>query len=112
MTLLVPDSSVMTPQDLGTMDGQRLVTACGHEHASMLVEQARRAWVEEQRWFARLCQASVERGMREATVPRLGDCARLSAHQLREALAWNADRDTPLVVLPGGQRLPAGSGDL
>ncbi|GAA4661764.1 hypothetical protein GCM10023214_62550 [Amycolatopsis dongchuanensis] len=76
----------------------------------MLVEQARGAWVDEQRWFGRLCRASVEPGIRDSSVSWLGDRARLSPHQLRAALQWNANRKTPRTVLPGGQPLPAGDG--
>jgi len=110
VTLLVPDSSVMAPagKDAG-LDGQRLVTACGNDHAAVLVKHARDGWVDEQRWFGRLCRASVEPGMRAASMSRLGERARLSPQQLRGALDWNAGRRTPYIVLPGGQPLLAGA---
>jgi hypothetical protein len=104
-TALVPDSSAMFPQD-AVLDGQRMVTACGPEHVSVLVGQARRMWVDEQWWFGRLCRASVQPGMVGATVPRVAESARLSPQQLRAALAWNAERNIPQAVLPGGQPLP------
>lgn len=41
VTALVPDSSAMAPQD-AIMDGQRLVTACGSDHLSVLGADDRR----------------------------------------------------------------------
>lgn len=107
VTALIPDSSAMAPQD-AIMDGQRLVTACGNKHISALGADGRRAWVEEQRWFGRLCRASVEPGMREATVSELGEQARMSEGQVAAALDWNARGKATRTVLPGGQPLPTG----
>jgi hypothetical protein len=106
---LVLDSSGMAPQDI-SLDGQRLVTACGNDHVAALAAQGRRAWVEEQRSFGRLCRASVQPGMRRASVSELGERAGMSARQLAEALDWNAGATTPQTVLPGGQSLPVGGG--
>lgn len=107
LTLLVPDSSALAA-GLDGLDGERLVTVCGNDHAAELVAQARVAWVKEQRWFGRLCRASVEPGMRDSSLPGLRDRARLSAQQLQAALRWNAGRTDPRTVLPGGQPLLSG----
>jgi len=104
---LIPDSSAMAPQD-AIMDGQRLVTACGNEHVSALGADGRRAWVEEQRWFGRLCRASVEPRMRNATLSELGEQARMSERQVAAALDWNAHGEAARAVLAGGQPLPTG----
>lgn len=99
-TALVPDSSRVDPAD-SAGHGQRLVYACGDEHMALLVEKARRDWVDEQWWFGLLCQAS--RAARRASLPELARHARLSGRQLDAALKWNRDREHPLRCLPGGQ---------
>jgi hypothetical protein len=100
----------MAPQD-ASLDGQRLVTACGNDHVAALAERGRREWVEEQRCFGRLCRASVQPGMLRASVAQLGKRAGMSRRQLVQALHWNADGKTPQSVLPGGQLLPVGITD-
>jgi hypothetical protein len=105
MSALLPDSSVIHPDD-PSQDGRRMVVTCGAEHLDQLIVSARRDWVDEQLWFGRLCRASMKPGMRHAELSRLGLHARLSAGELRRALEWNARSDHPRTTLPGGQPLP------
>jgi hypothetical protein len=102
---LVPDSSFVHPDD-PSLDGCRLVRACGQEHLNELIEHARATWAVEQLWFGRLVRESGRAQSRGASVVQLARLASLSPERLRQALAWNANQDQPLRTLPGGQELP------
>ncbi|WP_329052905.1 hypothetical protein OG738_09425 [Amycolatopsis sp. NBC_01488] len=102
---LVADSSVIDPVDLAR-DGRRFVVACSAGHLKSLVDRARATWAAEELWFGQLCRASRQHGMRDAEVREIGLRARLSAANVRAALAWNATRDQPTLILPGGQIVP------
>jgi len=102
---LVADSSAIDPVDLAR-DGRRYVVACSAGHLKSLVDQARATWAAEELWFGQLCRASRQHGMRDAEIREIGLRARLSAANVRSALAWNATRDQPMLVLPGGQIVP------
>ncbi|WP_328457909.1 hypothetical protein [Amycolatopsis sp. NBC_00438] len=102
---LVADSSAVDPVDR-SQDGRRYVVACGAGHLKSLVDKARAAWTTEELWFGQLCRASRQHGMRDAEVREIGLRARLSAADVRSALAWNATQDQPTLVLPGGQIVP------
>ena len=102
---LVPDSSVIHPHD-PSGDGHRFVTACCDEHLDRVVEQLRSAWTEEQLWFGRLCRASADPRLRNASLLRVGKRAHLSTANLRRALEWNANREGSLGKLPGGHSVP------
>ncbi|WP_020658913.1 hypothetical protein [Amycolatopsis benzoatilytica] len=101
-TALVPDSSSVEFVD-SARRGQRLVYACCDEHMSLLVQQARRDWVDEQWWFELLCQASLVPRMAHASLPEVARRARLSGGKLEAALKWNAGCEHPVQRLPGGQ---------
>jgi hypothetical protein len=103
---LVADSSVIDPHD-PSRDGHRVVTACTAEHLQLLIDEARENWSEEQLWFGRLCRASRQPSLRDASLARLGEYAGLSPDHLRRALAWNATRAERHAALPGGQPLPS-----
>jgi hypothetical protein len=102
---LVPDSSFVHAED-PSLDGCRLVRACGTEHLSRLIEYARANWVVEQLWLGRLARSSTLSQTRGTSVRQVARLAGLSPERLRQALAWNAGRADPLRELPGGQRLP------
>jgi len=103
---LIPDATVVDPHD-PARDGQRYVTACGSEHLQVLIDQARRDWVEEQLWFGQLSRASVHPGMVGVLITDLAEYAHLSNDHLWRALEWNTRRPSPSVTLPGGQIVPA-----
>ncbi|MEU7785567.1 hypothetical protein [Amycolatopsis sp. NPDC049159] len=102
---LVADSSAIDPVGL-SQDGRRYVVACSAGHLKSLVDQARASWTIEELWFGQLCRASRQHGMRDAEVREIGLRARLSAANVRSALAWNATREQPTLILPGGQIVP------
>jgi hypothetical protein len=102
---LVPDSSFVHADD-PSLDGCRLVRACGPEHLSRLIEYAHANWTVEQLWLGRLARASGGPQTRGASVRQVARLAGLSPERLRQALTWNAGRAVPLRELPGGQALP------
>ena len=97
---LLPDATIIDPQDRGR-DGRRYVTACGSEHLQLLIDRARRDWVDDELWFGMLCRASSSRQMIGAALSELGRPARLSPEHLSRAVDWNARSASPRVTLPG-----------
>ena len=82
---LLPDATVIDRQGPGR-DGRRYVTACGSEHLQLLIDRARRDWVDEQLWFGLLCRASIPPRMRGVPVAEMGWPTRLSPDRLRRAV--------------------------
>ncbi|WP_020658851.1 hypothetical protein [Amycolatopsis benzoatilytica] len=103
---LVPDSSAVDFAE-PARHGQRLVYACGDEHMTEIVREARTGWVDEQWWFELLSQASRHPSLQDAPLSRIARNARLTPQQLAAALAWNNGRPAPRTRLPGGQDLEA-----
>ncbi|MFB6437084.1 hypothetical protein ACFCVY_09905 [Streptomyces sp. NPDC056411] len=88
---LVPDSSVIHPDDPG-QDGQRLLAACSPEHLAELQQQYRqRPYVNEELWsgkIARALRAHPEGLDEEQLVHATG----LNFIQIEHTLSWESER--------------------
>ncbi|MQA10544.1 MAG: hypothetical protein GEU98_18715 [Pseudonocardiaceae bacterium] len=78
---------------------------CSPGELDRLAKNARARWVDEQLWFGQLVRASTQLGMDGASLQRVRRRAHLSEEQFHRAMSWNAGKDTPRRVLPGGQQL-------
>ncbi|MFE2157995.1 hypothetical protein ACFW9M_09280 [Streptomyces lydicus] len=105
---LVPDSSVIHPED-PDQDGQRLLAACSPEHLSDLQQRyRRRPYANEELWsgkIARALRAHPEGLDDEHLVQATG----LNFIQIEHALSWESERFLRSETLPDADETPPGA---
>ncbi|UQA96296.1 hypothetical protein [Streptomyces halobius] len=121
MFSLVPDSSVIHPDD-PDQDGQRLLAACTPEHLGELRERHRqRPYVKEELWAGKIDRAlrAHPEGLDEE---QLAEATGLNFIQIEHTLSWESERflrrqaslgdvDTPLGDLEGPEGDAGADGD-